>query len=48
MDTNLCMIREGLDLAGDVDKWKRGANQRITNSDIVKFPHAVLEIKLSL
>lgn len=31
-----------------VDRWYRDPNQPIPRTDITRFPHAVLEVKLSL
>lgn len=51
MDTNLCMIKENPDegpsctLAG---RWYRDPSLPINRSEITRFPHAVLEVKLSL
>jgi hypothetical protein len=51
MDTNLCMIKENPDegpscsLAG---RWYRDPNLPISRNEITRFPHAVLEVKLSL
>jgi hypothetical protein len=51
MDTNLCMIKENPDegpscsLAG---RWYRDPNLAISRNEITRFPHAVLEVKLSL
>eukprot|EP00878_Enallax_costatus_P037167 GHUV01041967.1.p1 GENE.GHUV01041967.1~~GHUV01041967.1.p1 ORF type:complete len:392 (+),score=107.62 GHUV01041967.1:183-1358(+) len=51
MDTNLCMIKENPDegpsctLAG---RWYRDPSLPINRNEITRFPHAVLEIKLSL
>lgn len=51
MDTNLCMIKENPDegpsctLAG---RWYRDPTLPINRSEITRFPHAVLEVKLSL
>ncbi|GBG00374.1 hypothetical protein Rsub_13056 [Raphidocelis subcapitata] len=51
MDTNLCMIKENPDdgpsctLAG---RWYRDPSLPIQRNEITRFPHAVLEVKLSL
>uniref|UniRef100_A0A383VD06 SPX domain-containing protein n=1 Tax=Tetradesmus obliquus TaxID=3088 RepID=A0A383VD06_TETOB len=51
MDTNLCMIKENPDegpsctLAG---RWYRDPSLPINRNEITRFPHAVLEVKLSL
>jgi len=48
LDTNLCMISErGYNLEGG-KKWHRDPNQPISPNDIIRFPHAILEIKLDL
>jgi len=48
LDTNLCMISErGYNLEGG-KKWHRDPNQPISSNDIIRFPHAILEIKLNL
>eukprot|EP00879_Flechtneria_rotunda_P032077 GHRR01035229.1.p1 GENE.GHRR01035229.1~~GHRR01035229.1.p1 ORF type:complete len:471 (+),score=154.83 GHRR01035229.1:612-2024(+) len=51
MDTNLCMIKENPDegpsctLAG---RWYRDPSLPINRNEVTRFPHAVLEVKLSL
>ena len=48
LDTNLCMISErGYDLK-DNSVWHRDPNLTLAHSEITRFPHAVLEIKLEL
>lgn len=48
LDTNLCMISErGYDLQ-DMKVWHRDPSWVLKNTDITRFPHAVLEIKLEL
>lgn len=48
LDTNLCMISErGYDLQ-DMKVWYRDPSWILENTDITRFPHAVLEIKLEL
>lgn len=48
LDTNLCMISErGYDLQGGT-KWHRDPTKPLKNTEIVRFPHAVLEVKLQL
>uniref|UniRef100_A0A7S2LN41 SPX domain-containing protein n=1 Tax=Leptocylindrus danicus TaxID=163516 RepID=A0A7S2LN41_9STRA len=48
LDTNLCMISErGYDLEGGA-KWHRDPTKPLKNTEIVRFPHAVLEVKLQL
>ncbi len=48
LDTNLCMISErGYDLK-DNSVWHRDPNMTLSHNEIVRFPHAVLEIKLEL
>lgn len=51
MDTNLCMIKENphegpsCTLAG---RWYRDPSLPVQRDEITRFPHAVLEVKLSL
>lgn len=48
LDTNLCMISErGYDTRNG-EQWHRDSNQTLLNTQITRFPHAVLEIKLEL
>jgi hypothetical protein len=48
LDTNLCMISErGYDLQ-DMKVWHRDPSWILQPTDITRFPHAVLEIKLEL
>jgi SPX domain protein involved in polyphosphate accumulation/uncharacterized membrane protein YidH (DUF202 family) len=48
LDTNLCMISErGYNLE-DGKKWHRDPELPISNTEIARFPHAVLEIKLEV
>ena len=48
MDTNLCMISErGYDTKGG-KYWHRDPSKMINRTEITRFPHAVLEIKLEL
>ncbi len=48
LDTNLCMISErGYDLEGGA-RWHRDPSKPIKNTEIARFPHAVLEIKLEV
>ena len=48
LDTNLCMISErGYDLQGG-KQWHRDPDKPITETDIIRFPHAILEVKLQL
>jgi uncharacterized membrane protein YidH (DUF202 family) len=48
LDTNLCMISErGYDLQ-DMKVWHRDPEWILKNTEITRFPHAVLEIKLEL
>ena len=48
LDTNLCMISErGYDLK-DMKVWHRDPSWLLQPTDITRFPHAVLEIKLEL
>lgn len=48
LDTNLCMISErGYDLQGG-KQWHRDPDKPISESDVIRFPHAILEVKLQL
>jgi uncharacterized membrane protein YidH (DUF202 family) len=48
LDTNLCMISErGYDLKNN-SVWHRDPNMMLKHNEIIRFPHAVLEIKLEL
>jgi len=48
LDTNLCMISErGYDIKGG-KVWHRDPHKPLLNTEITRFPHAVLEIKLNL
>jgi len=48
LDTNLCMISErGYDLKNKT-VWHRDNSAELSNTEITRFPHAVLEIKLDL
>jgi uncharacterized membrane protein YidH (DUF202 family) len=48
LDTNLCMISErGYDL-NDMHTWHRNPEWILQPTEITRFPHAVLEIKLEL
>jgi len=48
LDTNLCMISErGYDLENNT-VWHRDPTKTLAHNEIVRFPHAVLEIKLEL
>lgn len=48
LDTNLCMISErGYDLRNG-EQWHRDSNIPLQNTQITRFPHAVLEVKLEL
>ena len=51
LDTNLCMIRENPehgDSCIESDRWFRDPTLPVPRTEITKFPHAVLEVKLSL
>lgn len=50
LDTNLAMIKENTDAqpVGLLHRWYRDPNLPISRTDITRFPHAVLEVKLSL
>ena len=48
LDTNLCMISErGYDLENG-KRWHRDPSVPIQNTEIARFPHAVLEVKLEV
>lgn len=48
LDTNLCMISErGYDLQ-DMAVWHRDKNWVLDSTELHRFPHAVLEIKLEM
>mmetsp|Transcript_247 Transcript_247/g.659 ORF Transcript_247/g.659 Transcript_247/m.659 type:complete len:403 (+) Transcript_247:1183-2391(+) len=48
LDTNLCMISErGYDTKGG-KYWRRDPSKMINHTEITRFPHAILEIKLEL
>ena len=48
LDTNLCMISErGYDTRGG-KRWHRDPSKMLNHTEITRFPHAVLEIKLEL
>jgi len=48
LDTNLCMISErGYDLQ-NMKNWHRDPSELLAASEITRFPHAVLEVKLEL
>lgn len=48
LDTNLCMISErGYDIEGG-RVWHRDSSKTISHTDITRFPHAILEVKLEL
>jgi hypothetical protein len=48
LDTNLCMISErGYDLENG-KRWHRDPAVPIQNTEIARFPHAVLEVKLEV
>jgi uncharacterized membrane protein YidH (DUF202 family) len=48
LDTNLCMISErGYDLKNN-SVWHRDPNMTLAHNEIIRFPHAVLEVKLEL
>ena len=51
LDTNLCMIRENIehgDSCMEAGRWFRDPTLPVPRTEITKFPHAVLEVKLSL
>ena len=48
LDTNLCMISErGYDIKGG-KVWHRDPHKPLLNTEITRFPHAILEVKLNL
>jgi len=48
LDTNLCMISErGYDIQGG-KVWHRDPSKPLKKTEITRFPHAVLEVKLNL
>ncbi len=53
MDTNLCMIKEESDdpdgkTLKESGRWFRDPTLPVHRNEITRFPHAVLEVKLSL
>ena len=48
LDTNLCMITERSEDAVRGSRWFRDPHVQIPKSEITRFPHAVLEVKLQL
>ncbi len=48
LDTNLCMLTETGRLGMDQDRWFRDPSKPVPRSEITRFPHAVLEVKLQL
>lgn len=48
LDTNLCMLTETGRLTMDQDRWFRDPSKPVPRSEITRFPHAVLEVKLQL
>ena len=51
LDTNLCMIKENPDDAptcAESGRWYRDPALPVPRTEITRFPHAVLEVKLSL
>ena len=51
LDTNLCMIKENPergDTCLESGRWFRDPSLPVPRTEITKFPHAVLEVKLSL
>eukprot|EP00192_Tetraselmis_astigmatica_P008513 CAMPEP_0117660690 /NCGR_PEP_ID=MMETSP0804-20121206/7099_1 /TAXON_ID=1074897 /ORGANISM="Tetraselmis astigmatica, Strain CCMP880" /LENGTH=672 /DNA_ID=CAMNT_0005467429 /DNA_START=58 /DNA_END=2076 /DNA_ORIENTATION=- len=51
LDTNLCMIKENPEDGPsclEANRFYRDPKLPLTNSEITRFPHAVLEVKLSL
>ncbi|KAG2429574.1 hypothetical protein HXX76_010809 [Chlamydomonas incerta] len=51
LDTNLCMIKENPEdgpSCAATGRWYRDPTLAVTRTEITRFPHAVLEVKLSL
>lgn len=48
LDTNLCMISERTKDTMSGQRWYRDPSQAVPLTEITRFPHAVLEIKLQL
>eukprot|EP00198_Chlamydomonas_reinhardtii_P008320 XP_001697657.1 predicted protein [Chlamydomonas reinhardtii] len=51
LDTNLCMIKENPEdgpSCAATGRWYRDPSLPVTRTEITRFPHAVLEVKLSL
>jgi SPX domain protein involved in polyphosphate accumulation/uncharacterized membrane protein YidH (DUF202 family) len=48
LDTNLCMISERTKDTLSGQRWYRDPSQAVPLTEITRFPHAVLEIKLQL
>ena len=51
LDTNLCMIKENPEdgpTCAATGRWYRDPSLAIHRTEITRFPHAVLEVKLSL
>ena len=48
LDTNLTMINERTEESMRGERWFRDPNVEVPVSDITRFPHAVLEVKLEL
>jgi SPX domain protein involved in polyphosphate accumulation len=48
LDTNLCMINERTDEVVRGARWYRDPTVPVPKNEIIRFPHAVLEIKLQL
>jgi SPX domain protein involved in polyphosphate accumulation len=48
LDTNLCMITERTSDTNAGRRWFRDPSQAVPLTEITRFPHAVLEIKLQL
>lgn len=51
LDTNLVMIKENPDEGPSTSlmgRWYRDPELPVTRTEITRFPHAVLEVKLSL
>lgn len=51
LDTNLCMIKENPEdgpSCAATGRWYRDPSLPVHRTEITRFPHAVLEVKLSL
>jgi SPX domain protein involved in polyphosphate accumulation len=48
LDTNLCMINERTENVVSGERWYRDPSVEIPKTEITRFPHAILEVKLQL